>query len=111
MFLRVIVSTALLWVCALKSSLAQSNVVSMLVPGFSVRELPVHISNINNLRFRPDGTLSALGYDGRVHLLRDKDGDGLEEEDALFWEKPTLSVPVGMAWTKDGLYVSSHGKI
>jgi hypothetical protein len=23
----------------------------------------------------------------------------------------TLSVPVGMAWSKDGLYVSSHGKV
>src|SRR6266511_4058702 len=86
-------------------------VVHMLVPGFTARELPVHLSNINNLRFAPDGRLFALGYDGRIHILRDSDGDGLEDEDRLFWDKPTLSVPVGMAWSKEGLYVSSHGKV
>src|SRR5882724_3481221 len=83
----------------------------MLTPGFKVHELPVKLSNINNLRFSPDGRLTALGYDGRIHILRDTDGDGLEDEDRLFWDKPTLSVPVGMAWSKDGLYVSSHGKV
>jgi putative heme-binding domain-containing protein len=83
----------------------------MLVPGFTVQELPVKLSNINNLRFTPDGKLTALGYDGRVHILRDTDGDGLEDQDTLFWDKPTLSVPVGMAWSKAGLYVSSHGKV
>ena len=51
----------------------------MLTPGFTVRELPVHLSNINNLRFAPDGRLAALGYDGRVHLLRDTDGDGFPD--------------------------------
>jgi putative heme-binding domain-containing protein len=85
--------------------------VAMLVPGFTVKELPVRISNVNNLRFTPDGRLTALGYDGRVHLLTDSDGDGLEDRDVLFWEKRTLTVPVGMAWSKDGLYVSSHGKV
>src|SRR5436190_23234287 len=83
----------------------------MLSGGFTVQELPVRLSNINNLRFAPDGRLTALGYDGRVHLLRDTDGDGLEDEDQLFWDKSTLSVPVGMAWSRQGLYVSSHGKI
>ena len=83
----------------------------MLTPGFKVHELPVKLSNINNLRFSPDGRLTALGYDGRIHILRDTDGDGLEDEDRLFWDKPTLSVPVGMAWSKEGLYVSSHGKV
>ncbi len=83
----------------------------MLTPGFTVRELPIHLPNINNLRFTPDGKLTALGYDGRVHILRDTDGDGLEDEDNLFWDKTTLSVPVGMAWSKEGLYVSSHGKV
>jgi len=83
----------------------------MLVPGFTVRELPVKLSNINNLRFTPDGRLTALGYDGRVHLLRDSDGDGLEDSDTVFWDQATLRVPVGMAWSKDGLYVSSHGKV
>ncbi len=83
----------------------------MLAPGFVVRELPVKLSNINNLRFDPSGRLTALGYDGRVHLLRDTDGDGLEDQGTLFWDKTTLSVPVGMAWSKEGLYVTSHGKV
>src|SRR6266436_5829104 len=83
----------------------------MLTPGFTVRELPVRLSNINNLRFTPDGRVTALGYDGRIHILRDNDGDGIEDKDTLFWDKPTLTVPVGMAWSKDGLYVSSHGKV
>src|SRR6267378_2280142 len=86
-------------------------VIQMLVPGFTVRELPVHLSNLNNLRFAPDGRLFALGYDGRVHVLRDTDGDGLEDRDDLFWDKSTISVPVGMAVTPEGVYVSSHGKV
>jgi putative heme-binding domain-containing protein len=89
---------------------AQTNV-NLLVPGFTVRELPVRLSNINNLRFAPDGRLTALGYDGRVHLLRDSDGDGLEDRFEVFWDQPTLSVPVGMAWSTRGLYVSSKGKV
>ena len=83
----------------------------MLTPGFTIHELPVKISNINNLRFSPDGRLTALGYDGRVHILRDSDGDGPEDEARVFWDKPTMSVPVGMAWSREGLYVSSHGKV
>ena len=88
----------------------QTNV-QMLVPGFTVRELPVRLPNINNLRFAPDGRLTALGYDGRVHLLSDSDGDGLEDHVEPFWDKPTLSVPVGIAWSTRGLYVSSKGKV
>ena len=90
---------------------ADEPIVRMLVPGFTVRELPLKISNLNNLRFAPDGTLTALGYDGRIHLLSDTDGDGLEDEDKLFWDKPTITVPVGMCWSPEGLYVSSHGKV
>lgn len=89
----------------------EKSVVHMLVPGFTVRELPVHLSNINNLRFAPDGRLFALGYDGRIHVLRDTNGDGLEDSDELFWDKPGISVPVGMFLAPEGVYVSSHGKV
>lgn len=85
--------------------------VTMLVPGFVVREVPVRLSNVNNLRFSPGGKLTALGYDGKIHLLHDSDGDGMEDRSTVFWDQPTLSVPVGMEWSKEGLYVSSHGKV
>ena len=54
--------------------------VRMLVPGFTVRELPIKLTSLNNLEYAPDGRLFAGGYDGRFHLLRDTDGDGLEDK-------------------------------
>ncbi|MAG94941.1 MAG: hypothetical protein CMJ48_14535, partial [Planctomycetaceae bacterium] len=72
--------------------------VQMLVPGFRVRELPVELTNINNLRYRPDGKLYALGYNGDVWLLNDVDGDGLEEAKTPFFEnRGRLRGPIGMA--------------
>src|SRR5262245_30414992 len=85
--------------------------VQMLVPGFTVDELPLRLSNQNNLRFAPDGTLMSLGYDGKIWRLRDTNGDGIEDTAEPFWEKPTLSVPLGMAWSTHGLFVSSKGKV
>lgn len=85
--------------------------VHMLVPGFTVQKLPVRLSNQINLRFAPDGTLTSLGYDGRILRLRDTNGDGLEDSAEPFWDRPTLSVPLGMAWSTHGLNVSSKGKV
>ncbi|MFO0929630.1 MAG: ThuA domain-containing protein [Gemmataceae bacterium] len=77
--------------------------VQVLVPGFTVRPLPVDLPNINNVLYRPDGTLVALGYDGRVWLLRDTDGDGLEDRATLFWDNRTgMRSPIGMALTPPG---------
>jgi len=86
-------------------------VVRMLVPGFTVQELPVRLSNQNNVRFAPDGSPTTLGYDGRVWTLRDTDGDGLEDTATPYWDRPTLRVPLGMAWSTRGLFVSSQGKV
>lgn len=92
-------------------------VVQMLAPGFSVRELPVQLTNINNLRYRHDGVLVALGYDGRVHLLRDTDGDGLEDQASIFWDQSPLRGPLGIALLPkddprgEGVFVASKGKV
>jgi putative heme-binding domain-containing protein len=77
--------------------------VQVLLPGFSVRELPVELSNINNVKYRPDRTLVALGYDGRVWLLRDTDGDSIEDKAELFWGNESgLRSPIGMDLTPAG---------
>jgi len=57
----------------------------MLVPGFTVRELPVQLTNLNNIEYAPDGRLFAVGYDGRVHVLTDTDGDGLEDKAEVYY--------------------------
>ncbi len=92
--------------------------VQMLVPGFDVFALPVRLPNINNVRYRPDGTLVALGYNGNIYLLRDRNGDGLEEHVELFWDnRGRLINPVGMALTPpgyrlgQGVFVASRGKV
>src|SRR5579883_685448 len=92
--------------------------VQVLVPGFRVRELPVELPNVNNVRYRPDGTLLALCYNGDVYRLRDTDGDGLPDRAELFWDnKGRLIGPVGMALTPpgytrgDGLFVAAKGKV
>jgi glucose/arabinose dehydrogenase len=92
--------------------------VQVLVPGFSVRELPVGMTNINNVKYRADGKLVALSYAGDIDLLRDQDGDGVEEKVERFWEnRGSLVAPIGMALTPEGyragsgVFVASKGKI
>lgn len=83
----------------------------MLVPGFTVDEVPVQLPNLNNLRFAPDGSLTALGYNGKVWKLRDTDDDGMVDAAAVWWDKAPFTVPVGMCWSTHGLFVSSSGKV
>jgi putative heme-binding domain-containing protein len=92
--------------------------IQMLQPGFSVRSLPVEITNVNNVVVRHDGTLVTLGYNGDIHLLRDTDGDGLEDEANVFYKNTgALRGPIGMQWTTrgdsrgNGAFVASKGKI
>ena len=91
--------------------------VQMFVPGFTVRELPVSLPNINNVKYRPDGKLVALGYNGQIYLLSDTDGDGLEDRVTHFWTNNTLRAPIGMALTPpgytrgQGVFVAAKGKL
>lgn len=79
----------------------------MLVPGFAVRNIPIELPNLVNLQYRHDGVLVALGYNGNIWLLRDSDGDGLEDESVLFWKgKGKITAPIGMDLAPAG---TSHG--
>ncbi|MEX2172482.1 MAG: ThuA domain-containing protein [Pirellulales bacterium] len=74
--------------------------VQMHVPGFTVRELPLELPNINNVQYRPDGKLVAVAYNGNVYLLTDTDNDGLEDHAELFFEnKGDIRSPIGMDLT------------
>ncbi len=87
--------------------------VQMLAPGFTVRELPLNLNNINNLVYAPDGRLFALGYDGNVFQLKDTDGDGLEDTATYFFKNDHGEIPpsIGMTWGPGGLYIASRGRV
>src|SRR3954451_2149422 len=87
--------------------------IQMLAPGFTVRELPLDLNNINNLVYAPDGRLFALGYDGNVLELKDTDGDGLEETVSYFFRNDRNEIPdtIGMAWGPGGLYIPLKGRV
>lgn len=92
--------------------------IQMLVPGFHVSEIPVELTNVNNVRFRDDGKLVTLGYNGDIHLLSDTDGDGLEDHATVFYQNEgSLRGPIGIALTPPGyskgrgLFVPSKGKV
>jgi putative heme-binding domain-containing protein len=83
--------------------------IQTLVPGFATHELPVDLTNINNVLYRRDGTLMAVAYNGVIWTLRDTDGDGLEDRADVFWDsKGSLRSPVGMDLTPPG-YVHGEG--
>lgn len=88
-----------------------------LVPGFTARQLPVRLSNINFLRYRPDGRLFAGAYDGTIYLLRDTDGDGLPDKATIYYQSADLKAVMGMALTPpgyargEGVFVASQGRV
>ncbi len=91
--------------------------VQVFLAGFVSREVPVKLPNVNGVKYRPDGKLMALGYNGNIYLLSDSDQDGLEDKVELFWETNALRAPVGMALTPpgyargQGAFVAAKGKV
>ena len=90
--------------------------VQMLVPGFTVQELPVRLPNVSALRFAPDGRLFALSQDGKIYLLRDTNGDGLEDRAEVFWEQSTNGLVAKLSpsaiWpAAEGVYLATPGSI
>ncbi|RCH56057.1 hypothetical protein DJ568_04735 [Mucilaginibacter hurinus] len=87
--------------------------IQVFIPGYSVRELPLSLNQINVLKYGDDGRLYGLGYNGHVYALTDTDGDGLEDKAVEWWngEKGTLAAPVGMAVTPAGIYVTAKNKV
>ena len=92
--------------------------VQMLHRGFDVHRIPLEMTNVNNVLYRHDGVLVTLGYNGDVHLLRDTNADGLEDQAKVFYKNQgSLRGPIGMVLTKPGdprgfgVFVSSKGKV
>ena len=95
-----------IWAVCCVPSLAADPPVSdgtpqILMPGFTVRELPIDLTSLNNIEYAADGRLFAGGYDGRFHLLRDTNGDGLEDKVDTFWPETGANYPLGVT-VKDG---------
>jgi putative heme-binding domain-containing protein len=83
--------------------------VQVLRPDFEVRELPVSLTNLINVAYAPDGRLFAAGYDGRLHVLRDRDGDGLEETVDTFVGQTSNDFTIGMVF-RDGVLYELRGQ-
>jgi putative heme-binding domain-containing protein len=92
--------------------------VKVMMPGFRADRLPLRLNNLNNVKYRADGVLVANSYDGRVLLLRDTDGDGLEDRSDVFFDSHGgLRAPVGLALTPpgyprgDGVFIAAKDRV
>ena len=102
----------ILFACVINLALGAAPRIEPLVPGLIIKRLPVNLTNIDSVEYGFDGRLYAAGYDGRIHVLTDTDGDGVEETVTPFWpQQGELLTPVGILPRKEGVYVAARGKI
>src|SRR5262245_19852242 len=87
------------------SAQGRPDLVRFFIPGFTVREIPVALTNVNNVEYADDGRLFAAGYDGRLHVLRDTNHDGLEDTDTTFQPTPSDDYPLGITIHQNDLYI------
>jgi len=102
------------WASARAAEKPEALPVTMLVPGFNIREIPIALTNLTSLEYDAQGRLWALGYDGRIHILTDTDGDGIEDTAKVWWQPKDAKAfrgPIGMKVAREGVYVASKGKI
>jgi len=112
--IALLIMIGICWTSASAAEKSDPPPVTMLVPGFTVREIPVALTNLTSLEYDSAGKLWALGYDGRIHILTDTNGDGIEDTAKTWWQPKDAKAfrgPIGMKVTKDGVYVASKGKI
>lgn len=81
-----------------------------LPPGFRIAIYAEHVENARGMSLGPDGTVyvGSRGA-GKVHAVQDLDGDGRAETVRTI--ATGLDMPVGVAWHKGDLYVSSVSRI
>ena len=99
--LALLALTLLVSVDSLPSHADETRAPKMLMPGFTVRELPIDLTSLNNIEYAKDGRLYAGGYDGRFHMLRDTNNDGLEDKVDTFSPDTSANYPLGIV-VKDG---------
>jgi putative membrane-bound dehydrogenase-like protein len=74
-----------------------------LPPGFSLT-IYANLYRPTSLAFGPDGRLYAASADGKIYALADNDGDRRAETVTIY--ASNFSIPLGLLWIGDDLYIS-----
>jgi glucose/arabinose dehydrogenase len=80
-----------------------------LLPGFSMSVYSQLTGAPTSLAFGPDQRLYAATDDGFIYAIADLDGN--HQGDAIQQFAADLTLPLGLAWIGDELYVSEQGQV